>query len=343
MKSRGIHAHAVLARQLRGLSEDAWFAAGGRSLLDSGIVTVEYTRHQQMFSARYVDRGLQFAYNEHREDAQKQEVHATQSRAEHLSTVIQAEEWEDAALCAESSLVLSRSGEREVELLADCVGRDGITWHLDWSCDVGFPPTWRRPALRRGVVDGFCADSVCRDLAGHAIQAMEGVRTIQGQTTVAASDLAHAGEFFGNLVEQMRTLISSTFALGVCLHCSGAVLSRILPTLVEAGEGPYSPHVDRVRVPSDDFAAILYLGAQGKEFDGGGLVFVDQHVDRRVVPLRGRLVAFSTGPENLHRVERVTRGARFALAVWFMLSEPAHWVNVFPSSTGHGATFEPVD
>jgi predicted RNase H-like nuclease len=36
-----------------------------------------------------------------------------------------------------------------------------------------------------------------------------------------------------------------------------------------------------------------------------------------VEPLPGRVVIFSSGAENTHRVERVTAGERFVLAFWF--------------------------
>ena len=42
--------------------------------------------------------------------------------------------------------------------------------------------------------------------------------------------------------------------------------------------------------------------------------------ERLVTPRAGRLVAFSSGLENLHRVREVTRGERFVLAMWFTCS-----------------------
>ena len=36
-----------------------------------------------------------------------------------------------------------------------------------------------------------------------------------------------------------------------------------------------------------------------------------------VEPIPGRVVIFSSGAENTHRVERVTSGERFVLAFWF--------------------------
>ena len=40
-----------------------------------------------------------------------------------------------------------------------------------------------------------------------------------------------------------------------------------------------------------------------------------------VQPSCGRLVSFTSGFENLHRVARVTHGTRYVLAMWFTCSE----------------------
>ena len=53
------------------------------------------------------------------------------------------------------------------------------------------------------------------------------------------------------------------------------------------------------------------------DFEGGRLVFHDSDADRVVLPEPGVLVAFESGAPNLHAVQRVTRGSRFALTMWF--------------------------
>ena len=55
----------------------------------------------------------------------------------------------------------------------------------------------------------------------------------------------------------------------------------------------------------------------GADFDGGQLVFHDPDADRVILPQPGLLVAFTSGATNLHAVERVTHGSRFALTMWF--------------------------
>jgi predicted 2-oxoglutarate/Fe(II)-dependent dioxygenase YbiX len=50
------------------------------------------------------------------------------------------------------------------------------------------------------------------------------------------------------------------------------------------------------------------------------LIFVDQLTNEKeltIQPKAGRVVIFTSGPENTHYVERVTSGNRFVLAFWF--------------------------
>ena len=80
-------------------------------------------------------------------------------------------------------------------------------------------------------------------------------------------------------------------------------------------------HVDKANIASYDYSALLYLSTGGgADFEGGELAFLDADAERLVTPRAGRLVAFSSGLENLHRVREVTRGERFVLAMWFTCS-----------------------
>ena len=96
-------------------------------------------------------------------------------------------------------------------------------------------------------------------------------------------------------------------------------------------------HVDRVNIkafitgryddgsyamtaePSEpkDYSAVLYLSGGGPPLDGGDLVFVDSDAERAVEPKAGRLVTYTSGPENVHRVEKVRAGTRIAMVMWF--------------------------
>merc|ERR1712129_270847 len=53
------------------------------------------------------------------------------------------------------------------------------------------------------------------------------------------------------------------------------------------------------------------------DFGGGAFVFRDADADREVTPIAGRLLAFTSGFENMHRAEPITWGARYVVRIWF--------------------------
>ena len=60
----------------------------------------------------------------------------------------------------------------------------------------------------------------------------------------------------------------------------------------------------------------------------------DETVEQIVHPLMGRTVTFTSGPENPHRVERVTSGQRFVLAFWFT-RDPRKKFDIFLDGKAH--------
>ena len=122
--------------------------------------------------------------------------------------------------------------------------------------------------------------------------------------------------------------------------------------------GYWNPHVDKASRCLYDFTSILYLSTNGEDFQGGRFRFLDDDRGKGagaagdvpvsdsdgdghqrlaapapaptmstgaqpvvVVPRVGRFVAFSSGVENVHHVERVTAGERFTFSVWFTHGE----------------------
>ena len=68
------------------------------------------------------------------------------------------------------------------------------------------------------------------------------------------------------------------------------------------------------------YSGLLYMSDYQTDFTGGRLLFVngdDMNIEQIVEPKKGRVVFFTSGPENTHVVERVTKGQRFVLAFWF--------------------------
>ncbi|CAG2172670.1 unnamed protein product [Oppiella nova] len=75
-------------------------------------------------------------------------------------------------------------------------------------------------------------------------------------------------------------------------------------------------HVDN-KNRFDLFTSLLYLSTYGADFTGGRFIFADQMSNTTIEPKLGRLVAYTAGSENRHRVERVTSGTRYALLMAF--------------------------
>lgn len=65
------------------------------------------------------------------------------------------------------------------------------------------------------------------------------------------------------------------------------------------------------------YTTLLYLGDYNIDFKGGRFVFVDEKFNRTVEPRKARLSMFTSGRENLHYVEKVTSGIRYAMTISF--------------------------
>lgn len=76
-------------------------------------------------------------------------------------------------------------------------------------------------------------------------------------------------------------------------------------------------HVDKTTYPEFHYTSLLYLTDFGSDFEGGQFVFVDDKLNRTIQPRNGRVSFFTSGIENKHHVQQVTKGTRFALTIGF--------------------------
>lgn len=83
----------------------------------------------------------------------------------------------------------------------------------------------------------------------------------------------------------------------------------------------WHPHVDKETYESFHYTSLLYLTNYGQDFQGGRFVFIDDNTNRTVEPRKGRVSMFTSGSENLHYVEKVTSGTRYAITVSFTCDE----------------------
>lgn len=92
---------------------------------------------------------------------------------------------------------------------------------------------------------------------------------------------------------------------------------------------------------SRKYSAIVYLNDCGRDYSGGELAFFHTHFSdgqlhyersRVVVPQAGRLVLFSSGPENIHATRPLRSGVRYSMAMWFcvnkIFSEPTSFAAI---------------
>ncbi|KAM4715357.1 2-oxoglutarate and iron-dependent oxygenase domain-containing protein 3 isoform 1-T1 [Anableps anableps] len=119
---------------------------------------------------------------------------------------------------------------------------------------------------------------------------------------------------------RIQTVIAETFGLDQTLMylTKPTFFSRINSTAAKTQHDEYwHPHIDKETYGSFDYTSLLYLSDYGSDFTGGRFVFMDQNGNRTVEPRSGRVSFFSSGSENLHRVEKVTWGTRYAITVSF--------------------------
>ncbi|XP_032358017.1 2-oxoglutarate and iron-dependent oxygenase domain-containing protein 3 [Etheostoma spectabile] len=133
-------------------------------------------------------------------------------------------------------------------------------------------------------------------------------------------------QLYRNVRERIQAVIAETFGLDPTLMylTKPTFFSRINSTTAKTQHDEYwHPHIDKVTYGSFDYTSLLYLSDYGTDFTGGRFIFMDQNDNRTVEPRAGRVAFFSSGTENLHRVEKVTWGTRYAITVSFTC-DPAH-------------------
>ncbi|XP_054454283.1 urotensin-2 receptor 2 [Anoplopoma fimbria] len=136
-------------------------------------------------------------------------------------------------------------------------------------------------------------------------------------------------ELYRNVRGRIQAVIAETFGLDSTLMylTKPTFFSRINSTIAKTQHDEYwHAHIDKVTYGSFDYTSLLYLSDYGADFTGGRFIFMDQNGNRTVEPRAGRVSFFSSGTENLHRVEKVAWGTRYAITVSFTC-DPAHAIS----------------
>jgi hypothetical protein len=141
------------------------------------------------------------------------------------------------------------------------------------------------------------------------------------------------------LVERMRRATAHEY--GLCLS-SITPKQTFVSRIAETGDGTrQSLHVDECSISSYHYSCVLYLSTQDEDFTGGSFVFSDleqtypeqstataaggqrQRLMNRLSPQSGSAILFSSGWENIHFVEPLESGCRFAVPAFFSTSPSA--------------------
>lgn len=127
-------------------------------------------------------------------------------------------------------------------------------------------------------------------------------------------------ELYRAMRGRIQKVIAETFGLdsSKLFLTKPTFFSRINSTSAKTTHDEYwHPHIDKVTYGSFDYTSLLYLTDYGVDFGGGRFIFMDPDSNRTVEPRAGRVSFFSSGSENLHRVEKVAWGMRYAITVSF--------------------------
>nr|XP_020136425.1 LOW QUALITY PROTEIN: 2-oxoglutarate and iron-dependent oxygenase domain-containing protein 3 [Microcebus murinus] len=134
------------------------------------------------------------------------------------------------------------------------------------------------------------------------------------------------------LYREIRQKVQLTIAEAFGLRPSSLHLtkptffSRINSTAARTAHDEYwHAHVDKVTYGSFDYTSLLYLSDYLEDFGGGRFVFMEEGANKTVEPRAGRVSFFTSGSENLHRVEKVRWGTRYAITIAFSCN-PDHGI-----------------
>ncbi|CAI5712014.1 unnamed protein product [Peronospora effusa] len=136
---------------------------------------------------------------------------------------------------------------------------------------------------------------------------------------------------YRRVVDKIRRAVMKEFGLKELYFSAPTFITRFVGndswTPVEIHDEYWHPHVDKENTRHYDYSSLLYLSDFDEDFTGGLFSFLDESTETVVEPARGRLVMFTAGAENLHVVNKVETGTRYALSIWFSCDERKEFAN----------------
>ncbi|XP_002748895.1 2-oxoglutarate and iron-dependent oxygenase domain-containing protein 3 [Callithrix jacchus] len=135
-------------------------------------------------------------------------------------------------------------------------------------------------------------------------------------------------QLYRDVRRKVQLTIAEAFGISAAsLHLTKPTFfSRINSTEARTAHDEYwHAHVDKVTYGSFDYTSLLYLSDYLQDFGGGRFVFMEEGANKTVEPRAGRVSFFTSGSENLHRVEKVYWGTRYAITIAFSCN-PDHGI-----------------
>lgn len=120
-------------------------------------------------------------------------------------------------------------------------------------------------------------------------------------------------QLYRDIRQKVQLTIAEAFGISASLLylTKPTFFSRINSTEARTAHDEYwHAHVDKVTYGSFDYTSLLYLSDYLEDFGGGRFVFMEEGSNKTVEPRAGRVSFFTSGSENLHRVEKVLWGDR---------------------------------
>ena len=202
---------------------------------------------------------------------------------------------------------------------------------------------------------GTCCDACSRNIyRTFASEAECSLQTFPDLSALTFNNLERVSSAsiiqFTRLIERVRRTIAYEYGLPLSTILPLQAYSRkyVAGTTQQGGGGGEGDHVilhtDEATHDGYHYSCVLYLSTQGEDFEGGDFVFNDpveegeedatssaeegtlsleeaiRRTGRKLTPFhptRGAAVIFSSGWENMHEVEQITSGTRYAVPCFF--------------------------
>ena len=182
-------------------------------------------------------------------------------------------------------------------------------------------------ACSRVALSGFATDAECASLQKRANALMEAstdaeIQCDGAESTIDLGACARSRDvrttlLHLRLIERLRRAVAAEYGLQLAsLESHHSFVSRIQSSAAHESYGVV--HADESSDFSYHYSAVLQLGTQGADFEGGDFVFLDEEPHmQRFPPQRGRAILFSSGWENVHAIAPIDSGVRFTMPVFF--------------------------